>query len=82
MITSAIDADGPSENRGKSRKSEYELTREANIAKNKELLRQLGLQFGRGDETEKVSDKKGKKAKKETKKMEAPSRSSPRVGIR
>jgi hypothetical protein len=82
MITLAIDADGPSENCGKSHKSEYELTQEANIAKNKELLCQLGLQFGQGDKTEKVSDKKGKKAKKETKKMEAPSQSSPRVEIR
>ena len=51
-------------NRATSGKSEYSRIREANIKQNKELLSQLGLQFGfsRTLKAEKLSKEKGKKA--------------------
>ena len=45
-----------------SHKSEYSRIREANIAQNKELLIQLGLQFGLGGKEKNIPRKKGKKA--------------------
>ena len=54
-------SDGPSKKIVKSGESEYSKTREANIAQNQELLRQLGLEFFWKDEKDKMNEKKGKK---------------------
>jgi hypothetical protein len=48
--------------------SDNQRIREADIAKNEELLRELGLQHSLGDETDKATgNKKGKKDEKEKK---------------
>jgi hypothetical protein len=61
-------SDGPSQNVIKSGQSEYSRMREANIAKNKELLNQLGLDFFWRDEKDKMNEKKGKKKRRDKKK--------------
>ena len=65
-------------------KSEYELTREANIAKNKQLLLQeFGEQLRWGDEGNNENKKKKEKGKKEKKKAtQEPTRSSARRRLR
>ncbi|KIJ94643.1 hypothetical protein K443DRAFT_11936, partial [Laccaria amethystina LaAM-08-1] len=66
-IIKSAGGDGVSANRTEWGTSEYERTREANIVKNKEILRELGLEFGFGHEADKATMKKGKKAGKEKK---------------
>jgi hypothetical protein len=61
-------SDGTSKKINKSGQSDYSKTREANIAQNKELLRQLGLDSFWGDEKDKANEKKGKKRSKDKKK--------------
>lgn len=61
-------------------KSEYERTREANIARNKELFQELGDKFGWGDEeNDSASEKKEKKKKDKKKGIQEPTRSSARI---
>jgi hypothetical protein len=73
MIISA-NVGGTSEDRIKSGKSEYSRIRDANIAENKRLLRELGL-----DNLDlKATEKRAKKGKKKILHA-APIRSSPRT---
>lgn len=75
----SVDAGGVSAISGKS---EYERTHEANIAENRALLHELGLQFGWDNETDKVGEKKAAKKPRNEKKKQAQSRVSPRNGPR
>jgi hypothetical protein len=77
------DVGGTSEDRTRIKrgKSDYQRTREANIAKNQKLLEDLGLLFNSVDETDKGGKKKGNKGKKKEKSkvLMAPMR-SPTIG--
>ena len=61
-------------------KSEYECSREVNIARNKQLFQELGDKFRWDDEENKsVSEKKTMKKKDEKKGVQEPTRSSARL---
>lgn len=63
----------------KSRKSDYELTREANIAKNIELLKKIGEKYPLPDDFKPRPEKKANKTKGKKKEKDGPSRTSVRL---
>jgi hypothetical protein len=61
------------------KKSEYELTRDANIAKNKELLLELEAKHPSAEIGKDASELKVKKGKKKHGRKQIPTRSSTRI---
>ena len=61
------------------KKSDYECTQEANIARNKQLFHELQEKFGWGDEENDVSERKKEKKKDKKKATQEQTRSSARL---
>lgn len=59
-----------------SRKSDYELTREANIAKNIKLLKEIGEKYPLPDDLKPQPEKKVSKTNGKKKERDGPSRTS------
>jgi hypothetical protein len=78
---SRVDAEGSkSGNQSqKSRKSDYELTREVNIAKNIELIKEIGKKYRLPDDLKPRPEKKANKTKGRKKEKDGPSRTSARL---